>query len=65
VVEVDVGPSTDEVKRPVAIAAHHARNRAAGKSKMDALGHCMPKALSLLWDVWRNSQNFDPLGAES
>ncbi len=28
------------------IAAHYARKRAAGKSKMNALGHCMRKALS-------------------
>ena len=31
------------------IAAHYARKRAAGKSKMNALGHCMRKALSLVW----------------
>jgi len=42
------------------IAAHYARKRAAGKSKMNALGHCMRKALSLIWGVWRNGQDFDP-----
>jgi hypothetical protein len=42
------------------IAAHYARKRAAGKSKMNALGHCMRKALSLVWGVWRNGQYFDP-----
>jgi transposase len=42
------------------IAAHYARKRAAGKSKMNALGHCMHKALSLVWGVWRNGQDFDP-----
>ncbi len=42
------------------IAAHYARKRAAGKSKMNALGHCMRKALSLVWGVWRNGRDFDP-----
>jgi transposase len=42
------------------IAAQYARKRAAGKSKMNALGHCMRKALSLVWGVWRNGQDFDP-----
>jgi transposase len=42
------------------IATHYARKRAAGKSKMNALGHCMSKALSLVWGVWRNGQDFDP-----
>jgi transposase len=42
------------------ITAHYARKRAAGKSKMNALGHCMRKALSLVWGVWRNGQDFDP-----
>ncbi len=42
------------------IAAHYARKRTAGKSKMNALGHCMRKALSLVWGVWRNGQDFDP-----
>ena len=48
------------------IAAHYARKRTAGKSKMNALGHCMRKALSLVWGVWRNGHDFDPLwGLES
>jgi transposase len=42
------------------IAAHYTRKRAAGKSKMNALGHCMRKALSIVWGVWRNGQDFDP-----
>jgi len=42
------------------IAAHYARKRAAGKSKMNALGHCMRKALSIVWGVWRNGQDFNP-----
>lgn len=42
------------------IATHYARKRAAGKSKMNALGHCMRKALSLVWGVWRNGHDFDP-----
>jgi transposase len=48
------------------IAAHYARKRAAGKSPMNALGHCMRKALSIVWGVWRNGQDFDPnWGAEA
>jgi transposase len=42
------------------IAAHYVRKRAAGKSKMNALGHCMRKALSIVWGVWRNGTDFDP-----
>jgi transposase len=42
------------------IAAHYARKRAAGKSPMNALGHCMRKALALVWGVWRNEVDFDP-----
>ena len=29
---------------------------------MNALGHCMRKALSLVWGVWRNGADFDPVG---
>ena len=47
------------VRHNPVIAAHYARKRAAGKSKMNALGHCMRKALSLVWGVWRNGQDFD------
>jgi transposase len=42
------------------IKAHYERKRAAGKSKMNALGHCMSKALSLVWGVWRNGADWDP-----
>ena len=42
------------------IAAHYERKREAGKSKMNALGHCMSKALSLVWGVWRNEADWDP-----
>jgi hypothetical protein len=42
------------------IAAQYVRKRAAGKSPMNALGHCMRKALSIVWGVWRNGQDFDP-----
>ena len=42
------------------IRTHYARKRAAGKSKMNALGHCMRKALSIVWGVWRNGTPFDP-----
>jgi transposase len=42
------------------IAAHYERKRAAGKSKMNALGHCMSKSLSLVWGVWRSNRDFDP-----
>jgi transposase len=47
------------------IAAHYARKRAAGKTKMNALGHCMRKALSLVWGVWRTGRDFDPRRADS
>jgi transposase len=42
------------------IRAHYERKRAAGKSKMNALGHCMSKALNLIWGVWRNGVDWDP-----
>lgn len=42
------------------IRAHYERKRAAGKSKMNALGHCMSKALDLVWGVWRNGEDWDP-----
>ena len=42
------------------IATHYARKRAAGKSEMNALGQCMRKALSIVWGVWRDGQDFDP-----
>jgi len=31
------------------IGAHYARKRAQGKSKMNAIGHCMKKALAIVW----------------
>jgi transposase len=46
------------------LRAHYARKRAAGKSPMNALGHCMSKALSLVWGVWRSGQEFDPRHGE-
>ena len=42
------------------IRAHYERKRKAGKSKMNALGHCMSKALNLVWGVWRNEADWDP-----
>lgn len=42
------------------IGAHYARKRAAGKSKMNALSHCMRKALSLVWGVWRKRGRLRP-----
>lgn len=42
------------------ISAYYERKRAAGKSKMNALGHCMSKSLSLVWGVWRGGRDFDP-----
>jgi hypothetical protein len=41
------------------IRAHYARKRAAGKTRMNAVGHCMSKALSLVWGVWRGGKAFD------
>jgi hypothetical protein len=37
------------------IAAHYARKRAGGKSPMNALGHCIRKALSIVWATARIS----------
>jgi len=42
------------------IKAHYERKRGAGKSKMNSLGHCMSKALNLVWGVWRNEADWDP-----
>jgi len=39
---------------------HYARKRAEGKTKMNALGHCMKKALSLVWGIWRGEHDFTP-----
>lgn len=45
------------VHNPV-IRHHYARKRAAGKSKMNALGHCMKKALAIVWGVWHGGHDF-------
>jgi hypothetical protein len=42
------------------IAAHYVRKRAAGQSKMNALGHCMRKALSIVWGAGATGPDFDP-----
>lgn len=42
------------------IKEHYRRKRAQGKSRMNALGHCMSKALAIVWGVWRSGQDFDP-----
>ncbi len=42
------------------IAAHYARKRAQGKSKMNALGHCMKKSLAIVWGIWRGGHDFTP-----
>jgi transposase len=42
------------------IREHYARKRAASKSAMNAIGHCMSKSLSLVWGVWRAGKDFDP-----
>ena len=41
------------------IREHYARKRAAGKSAMYAVGHCMSKSLSMVWGVWRGGKDFD------
>jgi len=40
------------------IKAHYARKRAQGKAKMNALGHCMKKALAIVWGDWRGEHDF-------
>ncbi|HEY6957710.1 MAG TPA: transposase [Candidatus Limnocylindria bacterium] len=40
------------------IREHYRRKRAQGKSKMNALGHCMKKALAIVWGVWRGGHDF-------
>lgn len=42
------------------LKVHFARKRAAGKSKMNARGRCMKKALAIVWGVWRSGREFDP-----
>ena len=40
------------------IRHHYQRKRAEGKSKMNALGHCMKKSLAIVWGVWRSDHDF-------
>jgi len=42
------------------IRAHYVRKRAQGKTAMNAVGHCMSKALAIIWGVWRSGRDFDP-----
>lgn len=42
------------------IREHYRRKREQGKAPMNALGHCMAKALAIVWGVWRSGQNFNP-----
>ncbi|MBJ7607137.1 MAG: hypothetical protein JF885_12715 [Candidatus Dormibacteraeota bacterium] len=42
------------------IRQHYAKKLAAGRSPMNAIGHCMAKALDLVWGVWRSGRDFDP-----
>jgi transposase len=42
------------------ITAHYARKRAQGKTKMNALGHCMKKSLAIVWGIWRGEHDFTP-----
>jgi transposase len=42
------------------IKAHYARKRAQGKSKMNALGHCMKKSLAIVWGIWRGGHDYQP-----
>jgi len=52
------------IKHNPILRHHYARKRAAGKSAMNAIGHCMSKALSMVWGVWRSGQDFDPRHGE-
>ena len=40
------------------IKAHYERKRAQGKTKMNALGHCMKKSLAIVWGIWRGDHDF-------
>jgi len=42
------------------IKAHYQRKRDQGKKPMVAVGHCMSKALAIVWGVWRSGADFDP-----
>ena len=52
--------ATVQASKPGPGRDYYLRKRAAGKSKMNALGHCMSKALNLVWGVWRNGVDWDP-----
>ncbi len=42
------------------IKAHYERKRAQGKTKMNALGHCMKKSLAVVWGIWRAADTTSP-----
>jgi len=42
------------------IKAHYLRKRAQGKSKMNAVGHCMKKSLAIVWGIWHGDHDFQP-----
>jgi transposase len=48
------------IKHNPVLREHYAKKRAAGRSPMNAIGHCMAKALDLVWGVWRSDRDFDP-----
>jgi transposase len=52
------------VQRNSIIRAQLARKRAAGRSAMNSLGHCMSKALAIVGGVWRCGKDFDPGGCK-
>jgi len=47
------------------IRDHFLRKRAAGKSPMNAIGHCMAKSLDIVWGVWRSGRDFNPTRART
>jgi transposase len=42
------------------IKAHYLRKREQGKSKMNAVGHCMKKSLAIVWGIWHGDHDFQP-----
>ncbi len=42
------------------IKARYTRKRAQGKTKMNALGHCVKKSLAIVWGIWRGGRDFQP-----
>lgn len=42
------------------IKSHYLRKRTQGKSKMNALGHCMKKSLAIVWGIWHGEHDFTP-----